>query len=288
LGDDGEGDDGPGDDGEGDDGPGDDGDDGDDGLGDDGEGDDDEGDDGLGDDGEGDDGPGDDGPGDDGEGDDGEDDGDGGDDGGDGRCNLVGGDGDSDGDGFLERPGSGDGCGEDGACDGVGHSAGGVVVVSAAGDEEETAVLDEGDGEDGRSEIRCAAAMEWAGVRVPGLPTARAVLAAATRATAPTATAARSPVIRRDRLICPVAVSRSAGGVLDGHRTASRSAVWPRWRRPCWSQWGPYVAEAMAVSSVRRVAASGRSAGFVARPTEISGRSGRGTGSSSTGSARCW
>ena len=151
----------------------------------------------------------------------------------------MGGDDDSDGDGFLEGPGSGDGCDEDGDSDGAGHSVGGVVVISAVGDDEETAVLDEGDGEDGWSEIRCAAAMEWAAVRVPGGPTAMAVLAAATRATAPTATAARSPVIRRDRLICSGVVPWSAGGVLDGHCAASSSAASLRWERPCWSQCGP-------------------------------------------------
>jgi hypothetical protein len=107
--------------------------------------------------------------------------------GGEGRCNVMDGDGDAEGDadgdgdgeGFGEGLGDGLGLGlgfgEDGRevadTAGAGSKAGGVVAVSAAGDEEDTVILGDGladgfdedgdaDGEDGWSEICCTAATE--------------------------------------------------------------------------------------------------------------------------------
>lgn len=83
--------------------------------------------------------------------------------------------GDGDGEGFGEGLGDGlgDGFGEGEVADtaGAGSRAGGVVAVSAAGDEEDTVILGDGladgfdedgdvDGENGWSEICCTAATE--------------------------------------------------------------------------------------------------------------------------------
>ena len=178
-------------------------------------------------------------------------DGDGDDDDGDGE-----GDGDGDGFGFGDGLGLGLGGGFDEATvadtAGAGSSAGGVVAVSAAGDEADTVILGDGladgfgeaenggaDGEDGWSEISCTAATERAEARGPGARTARAVPAAAITAIALTAMAAFNPRTRRNKEIRSTVLPCSAGGAPAGHSAASSSAASPSCDRPRWCQSRP-------------------------------------------------
>lgn len=162
-----------------------------------------------------------------------------------------------------EADGGGEGLGEgagDGFVDGVGAGfeecevadtagavswAAGEVAVSAAGDEDDAVIFSDdlaggfgededgdADDEDGRSEIRCTSATEWAEVRSPGPPTARAVPAAATTATALTAMAAFNPRTPRNRKIRFTVLPWGAGGAPAGHSSVSSSAASPSCDRP--------------------------------------------------------
>jgi hypothetical protein len=167
-------------------------------------------------------------------------------------------DGDGDGDGLGEGLGFGlglgDGFDEGKVADtaGAGSSAGGVVAVSAAGDEADTVILGDGladgfgededggtGGADGWSEICCTAATERAEARGPGARTARAVPAAAITAIALIAMAAFHPQTRRNRGIRSTVLPCSAGGAPAGHSAASSSAASPSCERPRWCQSRP-------------------------------------------------
>jgi hypothetical protein len=147
---------------------------------------------------------------------------------GEGGCNVTDGDGAADGDAEGSGDADADGlrCGDDAGAADVNDRVGLDVVAAADEDgnkDEEATLLGAGLRADGCSETRCTAATELAVVPAPGPLTAKAAPAVAVTATAPTAMAARSPVIRRNRS------ARTAGGApADGHRAVSSIAASPR------------------------------------------------------------
>ncbi len=221
------------------------------------------------------------------------------------------GDGEGDGDGD-DLDGNGDGEDLDGNGDGeVGNGSGEDEDGNGNGSDEDEDGNGDGDGggdgedddkDDGWS-ATCCTVMGWFEALGPcGEPVAAraiAVPAATTAITTPAAMAASSALTCR-RLLCRCLLRRprkircavkpcTSGGWPDGHSAASSSAASPRCDRPLSSQSRPYAPEATAWSSATKVIASfGRRPGSLAIPAATSGRSGPGTGSSGTGSKRCW
>jgi len=132
-----------------------------------------------------------------------------------------------------------DGEGEDVIGEGEGEGSGGIGEDDGAGGEDgedEDGKDEDGDGEegdDGWSETSLTAATARLGTL--GLcksVAARAVPAATTAIAIPAAMAALTPLIcRRIQIQCTVKPC-TAGGALDGHSAASRSAASPRCDRP--------------------------------------------------------
>jgi hypothetical protein len=85
---------------------------------------------------------------------------------------------------------------------------------------------------DGWSDTDCTVTGWLEGLGLGELVAARAVPAATTEITTPTAMAALTAPIRRSRGIRYTVVPCTAGGAPRGHSAASRSAASPRWDRP--------------------------------------------------------